>query len=160
MQRKDGRVPGVETCRASAVEYSMTSSDLPERSRDIRGLESTPLSSIFFSRENIDALQDGIRWRVHVESSGRYTISRQSETELRIIMQSIFLQESKNDPNDILGQVRDLNARVLAFCVPRIVNEISIYLKYQSDVGKLPVPFSRGELATSKGTKVLEMKMF
>lgn len=160
-KKHDGRVHDVKICRESAVDYSLSPLTEPlEQSRDLRGLESTALMSLFFSKENIDALQEGIRWRVHVESNGQYTISRQSETELRIIMRSIYLQESKNDPHSIMSQVKDLNARVLAFCVPRIISEVSIYLKYQSDVSKLPVPFSRGELATSKGSKVLEMKMF
>ena len=154
----NGRVADVLTVRESASQYYGSSMRGQwEDTRDIRGLEASPVSDLYFSRQNSDALQEGIRWRVNVESNGKYVIARQSETDLKIIMRSIFLQESKDSMSSALDQVRELNAKVLAFCVPRIVNEVAIYKKYLDDISKLPVPLDRGEIATSKGSRELTM---
>ena len=155
-----GRVGDVLTDRKNARPYDSKSEGQWEDTRDIRGLESTPLADLYFSDANLEAMHEGIRWRVNVESNGEFVISRQSDTELKIIMRSIFLQESRNEPVDVLRQVRELNGKVLAFCVPRIVNEVSIYKTYQRDISRLPEPMARGEMATSKGTKVLNMGRF
>ena len=53
-------------------------------------LEETELSNIFFSNQNIDALQMSIRYGVN-QRSGQ-VISTQSENELYIVMRSIMLQ--------------------------------------------------------------------
>jgi hypothetical protein len=118
---------------------------------------STPVSDLFFSPQNVDILQDGIRYRVFVDSGGRDVIGRQSDVELGLVMRSLFLQEADNDTSrDETSQVRDLNASVLSFCVPRIVQEINQYRHYRKDVAALPVPLPRGEIATTKGSRSLE----
>ena len=152
-----GRVADAISNREGAIQYDNDPRGAWEETREIRGMESTPVADIYFSQQNLDAVQEGIRWRVHVQSNGEYTISKQNETELKIVMRSIFLQEGRNDPYEALTQVRELNAKVLSFCVPRIINEISIYKKYQNDITQLPVPMARGEIATSKGSRVLNM---
>lgn len=127
--------------------------------RDTRGLESSDLADVFFGQDNLDALQDGLRWRVYVESGQRHVISRQSDTELKIIMRSIYLQHGENRPTDILQQVQALNMQVLQFCVPRILAEIAQYLQYQRDVSTLPMPMERSENVSNKGSRVLELRL-
>lgn len=157
-----GRVADVSTARENAVPYNVVSA--PDEKwgdkRTISGLESSPVAELFFSQENVNALQDGIRWRVYADSDGRFTISRQSETELKIVMRSVFLQDSRNEPFDVVPQVRELNATILDFCVPRIIQEIRTYKTYQRDISTLPEPMARGEMATSKGTRVLDMRRY
>jgi len=116
------------------------------------------LSDIFFSRKNIDAVQEGIRYMVYKKTCGKHTIGKQSETDLIVIMRSIYLQYGEYKPYGILEQVRDLNSRVLEYCVPKIVEEINIYMHYRKDINSLPVPIDRGEFVSSKGTKVLEQR--
>ena len=118
-------------------------------------------SEIFMSRVNVDALHDAIRYRVHVETGGRHVIGRQSDAELALVMRSIVLQHGRNDTSsDAIEQVRVLNAAVLAWCVPRIVNELNQYVRYREDVATLPVPMPHGGLATNKGSRQIEMKRF
>jgi hypothetical protein len=125
-----------------------------------KGFERTPVADLFFSSVNVDALQEGIRWRVYVDSGHKkYTISRQSDRELYIIMRSVYLQNSLNAPSDVVAQVRDLNAIVISFCVPRIVNEVDMYREYQQSLSRLPEPMSRGEMVTNKGSRVLEGRL-
>ncbi len=116
------------------------------------------VQAVFFSRVNTDALQDGIRYRVFQETGGEYVIGRQSDVELGLIMRSIYLQYGRNDEGGgTLSQVRDLNQRVLDYCVPLVTQELSMYMRYRQDVAQMPVPMDRGQLATTKGSRTLEL---
>ena len=117
----------------------------------------TPLNSVFFSDENMHALQEGIRYRVWVESRGAFKIGRQNEHELIIIMRSIYYQHGRNAPTDIVGQVRELNARVLEWSVPQIITNLKQHEQYKKDISTLPMPMARAPLATMKGSRSLEL---
>lgn len=121
---------------------------------------STEVSDTFFSPCNIDALQEGIRYRIYVETNGKYVIGRQSDTELKIVMRSIYYQNAKNDSRPVIEQVRELNALVLKWAVPEVLSNLQQYEVYRRDASTLPMPMERAQLATTKGTKVLEQKSF
>ena len=123
-------------------------------------VDRTPLSNLFFSTENMEALQQGIRYRVYVESGNKIIIGRQSEEELKIIMRAIFLQNAKFLNTDIVGQVRDLNAKVIGYAVPDVLSGALQYEKYKQDVSTLPVPMQRPTFASAKGSKSLEQVQF
>jgi hypothetical protein len=116
------------------------------------------VSKLFFSEENINALQDGIRYRVYVETNGRFTISRQSDQELKIVMRSIYLTYSVNRTTEFVSQVRDLNAKVLNWTVPEILSNLKQYDVYKQDASTMPMPMEHGTFLTMKGTKSLEQK--
>lgn len=134
-----------------------SASDVARGDATIRGTDATPVSSLFFSDVNLSAVQHGIRYRVWVETSGKHVISNQSEVELLAVMRSIYLQYSRNDPHNIVPQVRQLNAMVLDYCVGRIVSEIESYMQYRRDISSMPVPLEHGQLATTKGSRQLGM---
>jgi len=119
--------------------------------------ESTPLNELYFSNENLKALQEGIRYRVWVESNGEFKIGHQNERELIIVMRSIYYQYGRNSPNDVVGQVRELNAMVLKWAVPEIMNNLLQHEQYKRDISQLPIPIPRAPLATMKGTRSLEL---
>lgn len=123
-------------------------------------LQRSPLSDLFFCADNINALQDAIRYRVWVETDKRYVIGRQSDTELKIVMRSIYYQNAMHKPTDVVGQVRDLNSKVLDWVVPEVLSNLKQYEVYRKDASTLPVPMDRAQLSTQKGTKVLEQKTF
>lgn len=116
------------------------------------------LSEVFFSRTNIDAIQESIRYLVYKKSCGKHVIDKQSETDLIIIMRSTYLQYGEFKPYGIADQVKELNQRVLEYCVPKILEEIKLYMYYRKDISQMPVPLDRGEYISSKGTKVLEQR--
>jgi hypothetical protein len=116
------------------------------------------VSKIFFSETNIDALQQGIRYRVFVETNGKFTIGRQSDQELKIIMRSIYLQYSKNAAHNCVEQVRDLNIKVLEWAVPEVLSNVKQFDVYRKDASTMPIPLEHAPLMTIKGTKVLEQK--
>ena len=71
------------------------------------GTQASRVAQIFTSRANTEALHQGIRYRVHVESGRRFTVGRQSDAELAIVMRSILLQYGRNDDaGDVMQQVR------------------------------------------------------
>ena len=117
------------------------------------------ISELFFSAKNIDAIQEGIRYRVYVESNGQFTIDRQSDQELKTVMRSIYLQHGIGNM-DCIGQVRTLNAKVLEWVVPEVLNNLLQYARYKQDASTLPMPLGRSPLATMKGSRVLEFKTF
>lgn len=122
--------------------------------------QKTALNDLFFSQLNVNALQQGIRNMVAKRSSGEFVIGNQSEVELQVVMRSIYLQEARHLTEDVVAQVRELNAKVLDFCVPRILEEIRMYKYYKNDVSKLPIPLDRGSFVSAKGTRVNEFIQF
>lgn len=117
----------------------------------------TPVSDLYFSPENMSALQEGIRYRVYRESGGQYVIGRQSDTELRVIMRSVYLEYGLNQPGNVVGQVRELNSRVLDWAVREILSNLKQHTAYLKDASTLPVPLDKAELLTKKGSRSLEM---
>jgi hypothetical protein len=118
---------------------------------------------VFMSDMNVDVLQDAIRFRVWVESGGEHVIGRQTEAELSLVMRSILLQFGRNDDSgDIAAQVRELNARVLEFCVPRILREVDGYMQYRRDASRTYMPMRYGDAVSNKavGSRTLEGRDF
>ena len=104
--------------------------------------DETTLSRVYFSYENIQLLQNGIRAGVFKKSKGQYTIGPQDCDSLKIIMRSIYLQHAANLPNNVKAQVTELNKMVLNFCIQQVYSEAQSYMKYISDVSTLAVPIA------------------
>ena len=108
----------------------------------------------------MNILQDAIRYNVYQKSCGKHVIDQQSENDLKIVMRSIYLDYAQHKPYNTLDQIKELNQRVIDYCVPRIMQEISMYMYYKNDISKLPDPMERGQFISAKGQKVNEIKSF
>ena len=117
----------------------------------------TVLSKVFFSRDNIQLLQNGIRSGVYKKSKGKYVIGEQDCDSLKIIMRSIYLTYSVNQPNNIREQVEALNQMVLNFCIQQVYGEAQGYMKYINDVSTLAIPIAHPVMSTT-ADKLLEFK--
>ena len=102
----------------------------------------TPLSQAFFSRENIQIIQNGIRAGVYQRSNGQYVIGPQDCDSIKIVMRSVFLQYSANQPSSISKQIEELNKIVLNYCVQQVYSEAQGCMKYMDDVSTLVVPIA------------------
>ena len=123
--------------------------------------EKNALSSAFFSKENMKAIQNAIRRAVYDKSGPKkYVIDDQSADELTIIMRTMFLQYAQNLPYDIAGQVTELNEKVLNWSVPHILSAVDHYNYYLNDISHMPVPLSRSVHLRSAGTKSLPLNPF
>lgn len=123
-------------------------------------MEENEVSDLFFSKKNLQALQNGIRYLVYKRSNEKHIIGEQSVTELILIMRSLYVRYGQNLMYNVVDQVRKLNERVLEFAVPKILAELEMYEMYLKDKASLPVPLDRGTNVSSKGEKVLEFKGF
>jgi len=101
----------------------------------------SPLSCAFFSAENIQIIQNGIRAGVYKSSKGRYTVAPQNEDTLKII-----------------AQIAALNKLVIDYAVPQVRGEAEGYIKYRNDVSTLAVPLSSPVYTSQKGQYPLELK--
>jgi len=117
----------------------------------------TKLSNAFFSSENIQILQNGIRYGVYIKSNEQYIIPEQSEDELKIIMRSIFLQNSKNLSNNIKQQISELNDKVLEYSINDVFGEATSYMIYKKDLSTMVVPIMH-PVMTKIHDKQLELK--
>ena len=117
----------------------------------------TPLSQAFFSRENIQIIQNGIRAGVYQRSNGQYVIGPQDCDSIKIVMRSVFLQYSANQPSSISKQIEELNKIVLNYCVQQVYSEAQGYMKYMDDVSTLVVPIAH-PVQASNTDRQLEFK--
>jgi hypothetical protein len=115
------------------------------------------LSQAFFSQQNIQMLQNGIRAGVYKKSNGQYTIGPQDCDSLKIVMRSVFLQNSANQPNNITQQVFELNKIVLNYCIQQVYSEAQGYMKYIDDASTLVVPIAHPVMADNNDRE-LEFK--
>ena len=107
----------------------------------------TSLSQAFFSRENIQIIQNGIRAGVYHRSNGQYVIGPQDCDSIKIVMRSVFLQNASNQPNNIPQQIAELNKMVLNFCIQQVYSEAQGYMKYIDDASTLVVPIAHPIMA-------------
>lgn len=119
-------------------------------------VQESPLSDLFFSKLNISALQEAIRYGVYRDSG--FVIDRQSEIELVIIMRSIFTEHAQNRGDiEVVAQVRALNARVLDYCVKSVVEKVKSQSDYVQWATSMPVPIEHSKATSTKGERMLEM---
>jgi hypothetical protein len=120
----------------------------------------TPLSTAYFSVENQQIIQNGIRAGVYKMSSNKYVVSQQPDTELKIIMRAMFLAHSENRTCNIKEQIQELNQYVLDYCIPHIYGEAQGYINYLRDASTIPIPLNRPIISSTSKTKTLELKPF
>lgn len=112
----------------------------------IKGLlEENQVTDVFFSDANIESLQMSIRYGVNQRT--KQVISKQSENELYIIMRSIMLQYGNftNNVNEVIQHVKELNAKVITYCVDNVSSNVLQQIKYLDDLSRIPMPMERPE---------------
>ena len=105
------------------------------------GWEKNLLSDVFFCKENINIIQNGIRGSIYENTEK--IIDLQPIDQIKIIMRSIYLQNAKNIADDISYQVAELNKQVIRECSCKIITELNSYLKFKRDVSNLAIPIDR-----------------
>jgi len=112
------------------------------------------LKQMFFSPENVKYIQESLIFEVNATTK-RYKIPYQNEQDLRMIMETIYFDKTRNIGYDLNEQLNELNLYVVKFCVPLIINEIKVYLNYLDDINKPRslnlLPVSTGNLRSVSG---------
>ena len=84
-------------------------------------LESNVLAQVFFSAENIQIIQNGLRAGVYKASNEKILIAPQSIDTLKIITRSTyFRQYAEHREGQVTQEVERLNKMVLDYCVPNV----------------------------------------
>ncbi len=117
--------------------------------------ETSQLSHIFFSRQNLNHIQDMIRYEVYNKSNRKYVIDRQSDVALEVIMRSIYLQHSPNLPTQIKEQIQYLDKLVVDWSVEQIIPEVEQYMGYLSEIEYMPMPIELPRNISAKGSRSL-----
>jgi hypothetical protein len=120
--------------------------------------QNTVLSNLFFSLKNVQIIQNALRAGVYNYSNKKYLIDEQHPDSLNIIMRAIFLQNSKNQPDNLTQQINELNKLVINYCVPKLYSEVEGYINYKRDASTLAVPLDNP--ITEYTDKTLELKKF
>lgn len=119
--------------------------------------ERSRLSDAYFSKQNIQIIQNGIRKGVYDKSQQKILIDNQPEDQIVTVMRSMYLQNSKNLEINIAQQIEELNAHVLQYCINNIFNEAVAYLKYKEDASTMHRPMQH-PIYSNKTNKTLEQK--
>ena len=118
----------------------------------------TLLSRAYFSVENIEIIQNGIRAEVYVKTNKKHIIDKQDYDQLKIVMRSIFVEHALHKDTNITEQIRVLNQKVLDYCVPSVHSELIAYLNYKRDISTLAVPLENPIHLTND--KTVELNRF
>lgn len=118
--------------------------------------ETSALNQLFFSKKNMEYIQDKIRFNVYEKSNKKYIIDKQSDVELEIVMRSIYLQHSPNLPNKTKEQIEYLDGLVVNWCSEKILPEVNQYLGYIKEIEYMPSPIDLPLNLSSKGSRTLK----
>jgi len=102
--------------------------------------ENNRLSNVFFSKENVQILQNGIRAGVYARSNNEYVIPPQNIDVLKNVMRTMYMQYANHTTKDITKEVERLNQTVWDYIVPSVYGELMGYMKYLQDQSTLVVP--------------------
>lgn len=121
--------------------------------------EETTLSKVYFSSENIQIIQNGLRAGVYNMSEKKYAVAPQNIDTLKIIMRSNYLQFAEHGNEDIKSEVTKLNKLVLEYAIPNVFNEVEGYIKYCHDQSTLVTPLDLPQ-QPDREFKTLELKNY
>lgn len=117
--------------------------------------ETSKLNQLFFSKKNLEIIQNNIRYQVYLKTDKKHIIDRQSDIELEVIMRSIYLQHSPNLEYKYKEQIEYLNGLVIDWCVYQIIPELEQYQGYLKEIEYMPMPIDLPVNLSSKGSRSL-----
>jgi hypothetical protein len=117
--------------------------------------ETSKLNQLYFSKKNMDIIQNNIRYTVYNKTNKKHIIDKQSDIELQIIMRSMYLQHSPNLEYNYKEQLEYLNKLVVDWCVEKIIPQLEQYIGYLKEVEYMPLPIDLPVNLSSKGSRTL-----
>jgi len=161
-----GRVPNIREHSGAAAPYKFYDTGPSIIGNDYRQQlvgtihKATPLNTVFFSQDNIEKLQKDIHDQVYAMSGGKYSIDRQSDDDLKLIMRSYYLMFSENNPLKVAQELSSLNARVVGYASAKIYSEVDFHKFYLKDLEEFAPAIANPMNVGVRGTRVSELKSF
>lgn len=119
--------------------------------------EDNVIAQVFFSSDNIQIIQNGIKAGVYKLSNNKYVLPNQNIDALKIIMRSVYVQFAKHQSSNITFQISELNSHVLDYSINYCYSEAVSYSKYLRDQSTLVVPLEHAQ-HPDRDYKQLELK--
>lgn len=118
--------------------------------------EVSAFSLAFFSKQNIQAIQNLLKYNVFIASDRKYKIGDQNESELKIIMRGIYLQYSQvpEHRKDYPAAIQNLNVIIVEQILPDLLSNIVQYVYYLRDSTSPLKPLENPQNVSSAGTKI------
>lgn len=155
----NGRITelGMENCQDLSQLYTEVCDNLNGYKKESINhlLEENNVNQYFFSKENIDRIQNNIRYQVYQQSNNK--INRQSDRELNVIMRSMYLQYSSNNDNYLKSEIEYLNKLVIDYCVPKIITNLTQYIGYKKDITTMYTPMDMPQTTNVAGENSLTL---
>lgn len=122
-------------------------------------VERSPLSDAFFGDANINHLKKLICKQIYQQSGGQYPIDpkAQNTEPMVMVMMTMYLDHARNVPEDIPGQVAELNILVIHEMVPVVLSNIKQQLTYIRTHSQQPLVMNHPVNVSSAGTKSNDM---
>lgn len=112
--------------------------------------DKNPLSNAFFSNQNANILQNGIRKGVYDLSVDNLVIAPQDLDTLNVVMRSIFIQHANPDLGNFAEQIKHMNNMVMSYCIEQIYSEARGRMHYLNTVDEVAMPLERPIMTTSE----------
>ena len=156
-QYQNGRV--IMNNTQNVKDMNMIEGNKPNNNFQVESLygiqETSKLNQLFFSKKNMDIIQNNIRYTVYNKTNKKHIIDKQSDIELQIVMRSTYLQFSPNLEYNYKEQLEYLNGLVVEWCVAHIIPQLEQYIGYLKEVEYMPMPFDLPVNLSSKGSRTL-----
>lgn len=117
----------------------------------------TPLSLAFFSDQNLQILQNGIR-RGMYDAVGK-VVPEQNPLEIQTLMRAAYFGDERlHHYHGVADQIASLNQRIIARAVQSMCNHLRDHAHYMKDVDRVPVPLQRPTQMRDYSNRALELK--
>lgn len=108
--------------------------------------EQSELPDTFFSDENIELINKQLILSIFKKTNGQFKIAYQSKQSLEIVMRYVFIEHAKHLPYGIVGQIQELNCRVVGEILPGIITQITQRIEYLKTINEprqlIPLPIN------------------
>ncbi len=115
---------------------------------------------LYFSEQNINNIQNQLRYNVYVKSNKRFIIEPQNIDELGLIMESMYYQYSSkpcdSQTSKYKEEINRLNSLVLNYAVDTVLSSIEMQNAYIKKITNDVIPMDNGQFTNIKGTKIVK----
>lgn len=116
-------------------------------------IEITKFIKLYFSNQNIQNLQNQIRYEVYNKSNKRFIINEQKVEQIGIIMESMYYQYSSKPMHEcqFKHEIERLNQLVINYAVSEILSAIELQNAYIKKITSDVIPLDNGVISNKKG---------
>jgi hypothetical protein len=120
--------------------------------------ETSPVTALFFSNDNVQRIQKMIRREVAMRTGNKFILDEdQDETDLLVAMRAVFfdMYGARFLPFKIKHQVKDLNRKVINYIMPDMIAAVEQSYGYIKEINSPLRPPNTPINVSSKGRREL-----